>query len=245
MIDLHAHILPGMDDGPKTWEEALAMARLAAADGITAMVATPQLFPNRTVESSQFNSREKILGTVAELRHRLGEADIALEILSGCEAPLFPDLMKLLKDGQVLTINDGRRYLSLEMPDTAIPPGAEDVCFQLQSQGITPIITHPERHFLFYEKPERLARLLRVGCLTQITAGSLTGRFGRQVARFARDLVKRGYVHFLASDAHDPKRRPPLLAEAFKALSKLVGDSQAREMMMTRPEKVLRGEDCI
>ncbi len=182
MFDLHAHILPEIDDGPKTWEESLEMARLAVADGLTAMVATPHLFQQREVYQGAMNARERILAAVKQFREKLAEAGISLEIYPGCEAPLFLELPQLLAEGLVVTINDGRRYLFLELPDTVIPPATESFVFRLHSSGTTPIITHPERHVMLQEMLEKLVRLLNLGCLAQITAASLLGGFGRRVA---------------------------------------------------------------
>lgn len=242
MIDLHAHILPGLDDGPPTWEESLEMARMAVDDGIRVMVATPHLFKGRVVDSRQLNHKDAILEKTDEFRERLTAAEISLEILPGCDLPLSVEALKLLDDGQALTINDGKRYLLLEIPDTSIPPAMEEICFRLQSKGITPIITHPERHLIIQEMPDKLRRLLDLGCLAQLTAGSLTGIFGRQVNKVARKLVKKGYIQLLATDAHDCRRRPPLLRQAVNELAGLVGADHARAMVTTIPEKIIRGE---
>lgn len=242
MIDLHAHILPGLDDGPKTWDEALEMARLAEADGVTAIVATPHLFQHRGVYQGDLNGSEKVLAAVQELREKLAEAGVNVNIFPGCEVPLFPELLDLLHNGSLLTLNNGGRYLCLEMPDTVIPPATEDVVFQLNALGIIPIITHPERNLAFQEMPQKLVRLLQQGCLTQITASSLVGGFGRRVAGFTEQLVKKGYVQLMASDAHNARRRPPLLSKGLKKLARLVGESRAWEMVSSLPEKIVRGD---
>lgn len=242
MIDLHVHILPGLDDGPRTMEAALDMARLAAADGVTTVVATPHLFARRVVEMSRLNPAERILAAAVELQERLDEAGVALKVATGCEVPLCQEMLDLLDTGQVLTINGQGRYLCLEMPETVIPPATEDICFLLASRGITPILTHPERNPQFLQTPEKLLRLLRQGCLAQVTAGSITGDFGWRISRFAKKLVKAGLVHAVASDAHDTRRRPPLLSAAFKKLKRWVGADQAWELVKERPEKILAGE---
>ncbi len=242
MIDLHVHILPGLDDGPAGWEGALEMARLAAADGITTVTATPHLFARRLVEMSRLNPADRILAAAAELRSRLKEAGIALEVAVGCEAPLCPEMLELLKDGRLLTVNGHGRYLFLEMPDTAIPPATEEVCFQLLSRGLTPILAHPERHPLFREKPERLIRLLHLGCLAQVTAGSITGDFGWRVSRFTRKLLQAGLVRVVASDAHDSRRRPPELSQAAARLRRWLGEAKAQALVLDNPRKILAGE---
>jgi protein-tyrosine phosphatase len=220
------------------------MARQAVADGISVMVATPHLFRGRKVDLTQLNSKELILDQVARLRQKLSEEQIPLEILPGCDFPLSFESLKLLDDGLVLTINDAGRYLLLELPDTSLPPATEEICFHLQSKGIIPIITHPERHLIIQEMPHKLKRLLDLGCLAQMTGNSLTGWFGRKVKKISRQLIKLGYIHLLATDAHDPKGRPPLLSQAVKELSRLVGKDRAHLMVNDIPEKIIAGEPC-
>jgi protein-tyrosine phosphatase len=245
MIDIHAHILPGVDDGAKNWGQSLEMARMAVEDGIMTMVATPHLFKGRTIDLSQVNDKGIILQHVAQLRQRLYEEKIPLEIIPGCDFPLGFESLQLLDNGRALTINDANRYLLLELPDTSLPPATEEICFHLQSKGITPIITHPERHIIIQEMPYKLKRLIDLGCLVQMTGNSLTGWFGGRVKKISRQLVKLGYVHLLATDAHDPKGRPPLLSEAVTELSRLVGENRARAMVNDIPGKIIAGEPCV
>jgi protein-tyrosine phosphatase len=245
VIDLHTHILPGLDDGPKNWDEALAMARAAAADGVTGVVATPHLFENRGIYQGDLNGPERILPAVQEFRQKLAEAGINLDIFPGCEAPLFLELLEFLEKGLVLTINGNKRYLCLELPDTVIPPGTEDFIFSLHAAGIIPIITHPERNMALQEMPHKLLRLLDLGCLAQITAASLLGGFGRRVAKFTEQLVRKGFVHIMASDAHSVKRRPPVLSQGVKKLASLVGEARAWDMVATLPARIVRGEPVL
>jgi protein-tyrosine phosphatase len=243
VIDVHSHILPGIDDGARDLEEALEMARLAVADGIRVMVATPHLFKHKSVDLGAINEKRIILEHLDAFRDRLAVEGIDLEILPGCDVPLSIEALILLEDDRVLTVNDGKRYLLLELPHFSIPPAMEDICFRLKSRGLTPIITHPERHPLILERPERLERLVNLGCLAQLTASSLTGGFGRQVARASRQLVKKGYIHMVASDAHNTRGRPPVLSKAVSELTKLVGLEQARAMVVHIPEKIIKGEN--
>jgi protein-tyrosine phosphatase len=242
LIDLHAHILPGIDDGPRTREESLEMARLAVADGITTIVATPHLFRNKSVNFKDLNSPEDILSAVEDFKQQLAEAGIDLTVLPGCEIPLFSDIIKFIDTGRIVTINDGKRYICLELPDSIIPPATEDILFQLSSRGLTPIITHPERNPVLYEMPHKLQRFLSLGCLAQITARSLTRGFGWRVYRFTKRLLRAGLVHLMATDAHTLKHRPPLMGKAVKKLGKLVGESRAWDMVATIPERIIRGE---
>ena len=242
MIDLHAHILPGMDDGPRTLEEALEMARLAVADGITTIVATPHLFRRRSVDFHDLITPAEVRLAVDRFNLKLREESIDLTVLPGCEIPLFSEIIKFVDENRILTINDGQRYICLEMPDSIIPPATEDIIFKLNSRGITPIITHPERNQVFYEMPQKLKRFISLGCLAQITARSLTRGFGWRVSRFTKKLVREGLVHIMATDAHNITKRPPTMEKALKKLGKLVGESQAWDMVATVPERIIRGE---
>ncbi|MGA9754523.1 MAG: CpsB/CapC family capsule biosynthesis tyrosine phosphatase [Desulfobaccales bacterium] len=245
MIDIHAHILPGLDDGAKTWKQSLQMARLAMEDGIKTMVATPHLFKTRSIDLKQINHKKMILQHIDELRQKLLEEKIPLEIIPGCDFPLGFESLQLLENGQVLTINDANRYLLLELPDTSLPPATEEICFRLLSKGITPILTHPERHMIIQQMPHKLKRLIDLGCLAQMTGNSLTGWFGRGVKKLARQLVKLGYIHLLATDTHNLRNRPPVLSPALIELTRLVGEKRARAMVHDIPEKIIQGEPCF
>jgi protein-tyrosine phosphatase len=245
VIDIHSHILPALDDGARDWEESLEMARLAVKDGIRVMVATPHLFPKKVIDQRNFNNKEIILEKIRQFKKKLSEADLALEIIPGCDIHLCFESLQLLDQDQIMTINDQKRYLLLELSDTSFPPAIESICFQLQSKGVTPIITHPERHLIIQDMPEKLTRLLELGCLAQVTGTSLLGGFGRQIAKFSRKLVKKGAVQILASDAHDTEKRPPALSEAVKVLAGLIGEERARAMVTTIPDKIIKGEPCF
>jgi len=242
LIDLHCHILPDIDDGPHSWKTSLAMARMAVEDGIRIIVASPHLFREKTVDLNALNEKAAITARISEFQKKLDAEQIPLQILPGCDCPLSLEALELLATDRVMTINDGKRYLLLEMPDLSIPPATPDICFQLQAKGITPIITHPERHFVFMENPEKLLRFLDLGCLMQMTAGSLTGTFGRRVAKVSQMMVKKGYIQLLATDAHSTGGRPPVLSKAVAQLTRLIGKNAALAMVTTIPERIIRGE---
>ncbi|MCX5891984.1 MAG: phosphotransferase, partial [Deltaproteobacteria bacterium] len=196
------------------------------------------------INRAEVNSKETILATVSEFKQKLEAAGLDLKILPGCDFPLSFEGLQLLENNQILTINDGKRYLLLEFPDSSLPPATEEICFSLNSKGIIPIITHPERHLIFQEMPHKLRRLIDLGCLVQLTGASLTGGFGRHVARAARAMLRKGYCHILASDAHSPRSRPPLLSQALETASSLVGRERALAMVTTTPGKIIKGEPC-
>jgi len=241
MIDIHCHILPGLDDGAKSMEQALEMARMAVGDGIKIIVATPHLFKNRIVNFKDLNDKKTIIQALILFREKLAEEGIDLELFPGCDFPLNYEALQLLDDGEVLTINDSNHYLLLELPDTSLPPAIDDICFHLKSKGLTPIITHPERHFIIQEMPQKLGRLMDLGCLVQMTGSSLTGGFGGSIRKLSRKLVKKGYIQVLATDSHNTSSRPPLLQAAVRELAGLVGESRAQDMVVTLPEKIIKG----
>lgn len=221
------------------------MARMAVADGIRVMVASPHLFQNRTVNLKEINPKEQILAKIAEFKEKLRAEDIDLEILPGCDFPLCFEGLQLLEEDRVLTINDAKRYLLLELPDSALPPATEEICFRLLSRGLTPIITHPERHFVIQEMPKKLQRFLEMGCLAQMTASSLTGGFGRRIAQVSREMLRQGYIQILATDAHNIKRRSPQLSQALEVAAAVLGKDQALALATVIPEKIIKGEPCF
>ena len=237
MIDIHSHILPGLDDGAGSMEEALAMARCAAADGIRIMVATPHV-----ITGLYANSREVILEAVEQIQSVLEENEIPLTILPGAEYRLEPDLGRRMARGRLLTINDGGRYLLVEMPATVVPDYAVQVFYELQLQGVQPIIAHPERNTGFAGTPALLQDLITRGALAQLTAGSLSGLLGSKAAATARTFLKLGYAHFIASDAHNSRDRAPLLAAATKEAVRLLGEEQGQSLVVRNPHRAVRGE---
>jgi protein-tyrosine phosphatase len=202
VIDLHCHVLPGIDDGPQTIEGSLALARAAAAAGTRVLVATPHVswrYPNESATIAQRTS---------ELNERLSTEEIALEVRTGAE-------IAMTRAGEIepeelarLTIGGGP-WVLLEPPFSPVITGLEGVVAELRGAGHRIVLAHPERCPAFHREPRTLETLLRGGALSSITAGSLIGRFGGQVRRFARRLMSEGMVHNVASDAHDSLKRPP------------------------------------
>jgi len=237
MIDIHSHILPGLDDGAAGMEESLALARLAQADGIHTMVATPHV-----ITGLYPNSRETILAAVTQLQTVLQDNGIAISILPGAEYRLEPDLPRRGAKGELMTINDGGRYLLVEMPMDLVPGYAGQVFYELQLQGLTPIIAHPERNPGFARNPALLRELVLHGALVQITAASLTGLLGSRAAATARAFLKQGCVHFIASDAHNSKNRAPVLAAAAKEADRLLTPGEGEILTGDNPGRAIRGE---
>ena len=234
MIDLHTHILPGLDDGAKDWGEALEMARIACADGIGTVVATPHVSPG-----VYDNNRDCILNTVKDFNQLLSERRVPLRVLPGAEYRLDPDLPEQLAGGDLLTMNDGGRYLLLEFPSDFIPAHARRVVYELLLQGVAAVIVHPERNAALVKQPHILMDMVEKGALAQITAGSLTGLYGRHAASAAAKFIREGAVHFVASDAHSARGRSPVLSGALSALARLFGEETAKLLVCHNPAAVI------
>jgi len=211
MIDIHCHILPGIDDGPASWEESLAMARQAAADGIRCIVATPHVEP-----SLDYPKPAQIQTLVQQLNDKLAAENISLSVFPGAELPALPELLEALSAGRVLTLGAQSPYVLVEL--YAATPSAfyEELFFRMQLAGYIPVIAHIERIMLLRTKPHILQEWRARGYRLQMNASSLCGSWLSR--RYARRLLQRGYVDILASDGHDVSRRPPVLSCAQHAL---------------------------
>lgn len=237
MIDLHAHILPGLDDGAKDLDDALNMCRIAAQDGITAIIATPHMSSGNPLR------RPGVLSAIKALQEKVNSSVIPLRILPGAEIHLDPDLPERAAGGEIVTIADAGKYILVEFSRDVIPIGAEDVLFNLRILGLRPIITHPERNLAIQADPDLLVPLIYAGNATQITAASLTGEFGGDARRCAEIMVKRRMAHVVATDAHSTLYRRPILSEARKVIAELSGDDEADAAFITRPKAIIEGRE--
>jgi protein-tyrosine phosphatase len=233
VIDLHCHILPGIDDGPTSLEVSLAMARCAVADGIVFTVCTPHIYPGLYE-----NTRDSIETAVQSFRQALAEAGIALQLGLGADTHLAPDLAGGILAGRIPTLNESR-YLLLEPPHHVAPPRLDETVFNLLSAGIVPVITHPERLSWIESHYGLMVQLVRQGAWMQLTSGSLTGRFGKRPRYWAERMLDEGLVHIIATDSHHIDKRPPLLAEGREAAARRVGEAEAWNMVRTRPQGIL------
>lgn len=233
MLDLHCHILPGIDDGATDLEMALDMARIAAADGIRTIACTPHIYPGMYE-----NNAPGIRTAIAALQAEFDRHGIPLCLVEGADVHLVPGLQEGLRSDRIPTIA-GSRYLLLEPPHHVAPPRFEDSVFELMAAGIVPVITHPERLAWVEDQYDVFDRLSRRGAWMQVTAGAVTGRFGRRVRYWAERFIGEGHCMVLATDAHHPQRRPPLLAEARDAAGALVGTDEATHMVLTRPAGIV------
>ena len=236
MIDLHSHILPGVDDGAPDLAVSLEMARMAVADGIKVMACTPHFMPGM-----YDNEASDIRRRVTDLKQRLVAADIDLALVVGSDAHIRPDFLACLREGRILCLNDSR-YVLFEPPHNIAPQRLEDLLFNIVAAGYVPILTHPERlkwienHFTIFEQ------LVKVGIWMQITGGSLTGHFGSRPQYWAKKMLAAGMVHIIATDAHNLSSRPPVLSDALVIAEAEVGLDEARNLVLARPVNILDNE---
>lgn len=236
MIDLHCHLLPGVDDGSKDLSMSLEMARIFVADGVTHLTCTPHITPGVWA-----NSGPKIRTAIADLQAALDAEGIALTLYPGADNHMVPDFVAGLREGRLLTLADSR-YVLVEPPHHVAPPRLEDFFFGIRMAGYVPILTHPERLSWIEGQYDTVQRLAGGGVWMQVTAGSLTGRFGKRVRALAMRMLTDGLVHILATDAHDPERRPPDLSEGWKAAVEHVGQEEADRLVLHRPFAILKDE---
>lgn len=214
MVDIHSHLLFGVDDGPKTMEQSIEMLQQAAREGITEIIATSHVcHPQYHVQSTE------VLEQVPKLQQAIDERGIQLKIHTGHEVRITDDLLEKLEKNEVLPLGNSQ-YVLLELPSSNVPNYTKNIIVLLKSRGITPIIAHPERNKAIAEKPARLERLIREGAVAQITAGSLAGHFGKNIQKLSLDLVKANLVHTYGSDAHNLSTRPFLYDEGLTYLEK-------------------------
>jgi protein-tyrosine phosphatase len=233
LIDLHCHLLPGIDDGSKDLAMSLAMARMASADGISTIACTPHILPG-----IYDNSGPAIRKAVARLAESIAKAGIPISLVTGADVHIACDLAVQLRNDRALTLN-GSRYLLLEPPHHVLPPRLEDLIFGLQTAGYVPILTHPERLSWLEGHYDLVGRLVSSSVLMQITAGSVMGRFGRRPCYWAERMLDEGLCHLLATDAHDTEQRAPRMAEARDFVAQRLGDDEAINLVLGRPQGIL------
>ncbi len=233
MIDLHCHLLPGIDDGAPDLATSLEMARIAIDDGIETIVCTPHIMPGVFD-----NEPADIRARVAHLARELGERGLALRLAAGSDAHIRPDFVAALRNDRVQPIAGGR-YVLFEPPHNVVPPRMEDCLFDIQAAGYVPILTHPERLTWIEEKYDVVASLARSGVLIQLTAGAITGVFGPRPRYWSERMLDEGLVHVVSSDGHNTRRRRPAMREAAEACARLLGAAEADNLVRVRPLGVL------
>jgi len=233
VVDIHSHILPEVDDGPKSWGTAEAMCRMAAGDGIEHMVATPH------ANDRYFYDREYLSGLLHTLQQRIGKTP---QLSLGCDFHLsFDNMQSALETPRRYCIGDSH-YLLVEFSNFSIPVQVDEWFTRMREKGFTAIITHPERNPLIQQNAERVLQWTELGCTVQVTASVFTGAWGTRARETAEWLMKRQAVHFLATDAHDIQRRPPALSTARKAVAKEFGAEIAKTLTETYPKAVVEDQ---
>jgi len=234
MIDTHAHILPGLDDGPDTMEDALALIRTAMENGVDTLVATPHC------NDGVFNCKKShILQACQDLSRLVRERNLPVRILPGAEVRFTPDLIPDLNLGRILTLNQTGSFLLVELPPVFMPEAVVRIIRGLSNQGVIPLIAHGERNPMLAGRPELTAELVAAGVFIQITAGSLTGDFGKDAMKAAVSMIRRGQVFCIGSDIHPGRRYQ--MENARKKLIKIIGLDQAKKILQENPERILHG----
>ncbi|MFS1511120.1 tyrosine-protein phosphatase [Chengkuizengella sp. SCS-71B] len=236
MIDLHSHILPGVDDGAKDLEESMQLAREAVKQGITKIIATPH---HRN--GSYYNSKDEILKAVERVNEELFLENIQLEVYPGQETRIYGEMVHDIEQGELLSLNNDHKYIFVELPSNHVPRYTNQLLFELQLNGLKPIIVHPERNQELTEHPEALYELVKNGALTQVTAASVVGKFGKKIQKFTNQLIEHHQTHFVASDVHHVTRRGFHLKEAYEYIDQEFG-SNWRDLLFKNPQRLIEGK---
>ena len=237
MVDLHQHLLPGLDDGSRDLDTSIAMARMAVEEGITHVVATPHASSRYDFEPTLIAER------LAVLRGALAEHGIPLQLGTGCDFHMsYENIRDALAHPRKYTLN-ASAYLLVELPDLAISPHVGELLYQLRLSGMVPILTHPERNPRLQADDERIKDWLRHDLLVQVTASSVLGQMGKAAERMAHRLLANRWVHFLATDAHDVRHRPPQMREAHRVVAERYGEQYADRLCTGNPLAVFEGRD--
>jgi len=236
MIDLHCHILPGIDDGAEDLSASIAMSEKAISQGITHILCTPH-----HNNGSYINPKAEVLAHVAKLQAELDRRNLPVTLFEGQEVRITGSLIDEIKQDRILFADVGSTYLLIEFPTMDVPAYTEQLFFDLRARGQIPIIVHPERNAKFREDPNRLIPFLEMGCLAQLTAPSYVGIFGKSIQKTAKQMVKQRLVQMVASDAHGVHKRNFYLKEAFEAIEKDFGRNYVNQMEQVAKD-VLNGD---
>ena len=233
MIDLHTHLLWDWDDGPDDRRQALEMARIAERDGIKVIALTPHVYRLTRHNGDLGILRQRMI----EFHDAMAEAGVEIEFHWGAEVAVHAELVRTVERYRFTL--DSTSYVFIEFPSDLVPPGSSNMVYSLMSKGFVPIISHPERNKGFVSHPELLYEFISMGCAAQVTAMSLTGEFGKETRNAAGLFLAHNLVHIIASDAHTPDARPPLLRKAVAAAARIVGEAKAAAMVTEIPRAIL------
>ncbi len=234
LVDIHSHILPNVDDGAENWEQSLTIVKNASAEGIRKIVATPHV-----LSEPHFREENKIIAIFKEMKKRIADQGIKIEIVLGCEIMAQPDITL---DHRIATFNDNKKYFLIEFPLNSIPRFVPEKLFEFVVDGKVPIIAHPERNLGFQQRPDFIYDYIQRGNLMQVNEGSLRGRFGKDVQNLALQMIEHRSVHFVASDGHKVDRRTVTLRESYDLIAEKYGKKLANKLFIENPEKAILGE---
>ncbi|WP_431803259.1 tyrosine-protein phosphatase [Halobacillus andaensis] len=236
MIDIHSHILPGVDDGAQGLEDSIEMAKAAVEDGIHTIIATPHH------QNGKYNNeKHHILQQVDTLNQNLAGYNIPLEVLPGQETRIHGDMIESIRTDEILSLTNQGTYIFIEFPSDAVPRYAKQLLFDIQLEGYQPIIVHPERNRQIIQHPSFLYNMVSQGAYTQITAASLTGRFGKNIKKFTHQLIEANLTHLIASDAHNTTSRGFCMTDAYDVIKENYGPSMVY-LFAENAEFVVKGE---
>ena len=235
MIDLHCHLLPGIDDGPQTLDDALELAAIAVANGITHATVTPHVHPGRYE-----NTAVSIVDVFERYRAELAARSVDLKLGMAGEVRISPEILVMVDQGLIpfLGVWEGRRVMLLELPHSHVPPGADKLVQWLLDRDIQPMIAHPERNKDVMRNLDKITPFVELGCLFQLTAMSVAGRFGAPAEQRAVQLLEMGVVTIIASDAHNAKHRPPDLEPGRQAAAMILGEEESWKLVRQRPLEI-------
>ena len=246
MIDLHSHILPGLDDGSQSMKDTLVMAEKAIEDGITKIVATPHH------KNGYDNTRLEIIDSVEEVNSVLQQYNLNLQVMPGQEIRIYGEIMEDYLNGEIQTLADSK-YIFIELPSGYVPRYTEELLYKMQLDGLIPIIVHPERNQELMSNPDKLYQFVKKGTLTQLTAGSIAGKFGKKIKQFSEELMEANLSHFIASDAHNTTNRSFHMTAAYEMIQQEFGEDlvyfykenaelvmENKHVMMEQPTHVKR-----
>lgn len=239
MIDLHCHILPGVDDGSPDIETSLKLAEVAVEQGITHMLLTPH-----HMDGDYLNHKADVIEKTTAFQKALDHNQIRLTVFPGQEVHITGELIQATDRDDILFADESNRYLILELPHNEVPEYTEKMLFALQTRGITPILVHPERNQGFMQDPDKLYEFVSQGCITQLTASSYVGVFGEHVQKFTEQIIDAGLGFVFASDAHNLKGRNFKMAQAFEKLEKNKG-KRFVEIYQENAKRIINGDDVI
>jgi len=235
MVDIHSHILPGIDDGALSVEESIEIIRISADSGVDTIVATPHLMPGRYMVRAK--ERDKL---ISELQEQIIQHRIDIQILPGRECHLSPEIFESEEDLKKITVNDAGRYVLVEPPFLEFPDYVDQMIFEFQVRGIIPVLAHIERYVDVIRNPNFTLEYIQKGCLTQVNVGSVVGKYGPDVQKTSHILLHHGMAHIIASDIHSPRSMP--LGDGFSIVAEMVGREEAINLFDIRPRAMVNGK---